>query len=120
MIDTWKYRHRRQGYEVMQIYCRCSIGLHDLLKCIPVVVVWEKIYKFSNKLWCIFCSVHKVGGAQRPRFQVGGARAPKPPPRSYVPDKVYILFVDAVPIGLQYLKYIRSFFWGGECLQIFE
>ena len=46
MIDAWKYRHRRQGYEVI---CRFTvdavraIGLQDLLKCIPVVVLLEKI-----------------------------------------------------------------------------
>ena len=58
--------------------------------------------------------MHKVGGAQPPRFQVGGARAPKAPPRSYAPGKeVYIFLVDAVPIGLQDLKYIL-FFGGGN------
>ena len=66
--------------------------------------------------------MRKVGGAQTPRFQVGGARAPKaPPPRSYVPGKeVHIFFVDAVPINLQDLKDMHSCFLGRECLQIFE
>ena len=63
--------------------------------------------------------MHKVGGAQPPGFKLGVLEPPKPPPRSYVPGKeVYIFFVDAVPIGLQDLKYIL--FLGGECLQIFE
>ena len=79
----------------------------------PCCCCLGKIYKFSNKLWCIFCSVRKVGGAQRPRFQVGGARASPPPspPTSLIRRYAYLL-IDAVPIGLQDLNCIRSFFGG--------
>ena len=103
----------------MQIFCRCSVGLQDLLKCIPVVAFLGKKSTNFRINWCRFCSVHKVGGAQPPGFKLGVLKPPKPPPRSYVPGKeVCIFLVDALPIGLQDLKYI--FFGGGGMLTKFR
>ena len=64
MIDAW-----------MQICCRHSIDLQDLLKYIPLVFFFlgggGDVYEFLNNLWRRFCSVHEVGGAQPIKFQVG-------------------------------------------------
>ena len=66
------------------------IGLQDL----KYILFWRggggegNAYKFSNNLWRIFHSMHKVEGFQPPSFQVGGGLSPhsSPAPTSLSPS----------------------------------
>ena len=84
-----------------------QISLQDFLKCIPVIFL-KNFYKFSKNFGADFVPCIKLG-VLRPQVSSWGCSSPQS-----VPGKeVYIFFVDAVPIGLQDLKYIHSFFLGG-------
>ena len=54
------------------------IGLQDLKYITACCYLGENAYKFLNDLWRRLCSMHKVGGAQPPEFQVGGS-SPRSP-----------------------------------------
>ena len=93
----------------MQIYCRCSVGLQDLLKYIPVAVFWGKISTdFRINVHADFVLCIKLGVLLlSPQVSSWGCSSPQSTPGSYVAGmEAYVFTVDTVPIDRQDLKCI--------------